>query len=358
MVTFKKKVFSKQLKVVGKYLKDHPVLPISAASLGVGVANYVTNTRRRQEGISQHKEQVKVLKDLNNNILKNSEALNAVNNALKDSSRNIVSIRDKSREEVNKSPRAIRGKIKSLFKKKEYSIQDGGFKGRKVEPKKSSVSVGAGLGAGVGAGLGMVMSANTPGAKTSTAAAIGAIFGAGVGALAVWLDNMAKESIFNQGLATKANSYTLIKSLETIYLPEESEVIEESKTTTSKDNTVHTKVVKKSSPKSTVSPIGTLFSVDGDPKKYIVNLLLRGNVLLILLNKPNTIELRNLNMILDKYCTNYKLADYSSTKLDPNIYLVEVNIVGNTAASIVYNIIESGIKVNILTTDRFGIKNI
>lgn len=362
MVIFKLKNFSKvkSLKSAGKFLKDHPVLPISAASLGISVANYRTNNKRREEGVEQHKEQIKTLKQLNNNILKNSEALNAVNSALKDNTNNL-SARSLNMALIPQTTAEKRGQsrrgIRSLFRKKErqYSIQDGGFKGRKIEPKKSSVGVGAGVGAAAGTVVGLAMSNNNP--ATKGAVAFGAIIGAGVGALAVWLNNVAKESIFNLGLATRANSYTLIKKLEAIYSPEEKEVVEESKTTTTNNNTTHTTVVRKSSPKSNVSPVGMLFNIDSDPKKHVVNLLLRGNVMLILLYKPNNLELSKMNHILDGYCSRYKLADYSSTKIESGVYLVEVNIVDNSEASLVRGIIESGMKVNILTTDRFGIKN-
>lgn len=356
MVTFKLKNFSKikSLKSTGKFIKDHPVLPISAASLGISVANYKTNNKRRAEGEKQHKEQIKALKQLNSNILRNSEALIAVNSALKDKNNNLsTKVVTVPNSEKNNNGRGLKS---MLFRKREkqYSIQDGGYKGRKVEPKKNSVGVGAGIGAGVGAFVGMTMHSN-PAAKGVVA--LSTLFGAGVGALAVWLNNVAKESIFNLGLATKANSYTLIKKLESIYSPEEKEVVEESRTEYTSSNTTHTTTIKRSTPKSNVSPVGTLFNVDSDPKKHVINLLLRGNVMLILLYKPNNLELSNMNRILDSYCSRYKLADYSSTKVESGVYLVEVNIVDGTEANLVRNMIESGMKVNILTTDRFGIKN-
>lgn len=356
MVIFKLKNFSKvkSLKSAGNYLKHHPVLPISAASLGISVANYRTNTKRRAEGEEQHKEQIKTLKQLNSNILKNSEALIAVNSALKDNA-NLSSRAATVPQSLDKKSKS-RG-LKSMFfrkREKQYSIQDGGFKGRKVEPKKGSIGVGAGVGAAAGTVIGLAIS-NSP--ATKNAVAFGTIIGAGVGALAVWLNNVAKESIFNLGLATRANSYTLIKKLEAIYSPEEKEVVEESKTVTNDNNTTHTTIVRKSSPKSNVSPVGMLFNIDGDPKKHVVNLLLRGNVMLMLLYKPNNLELSKMNHILDGYCSRYRLADYSSTKIESGVYLVEVNVVDNSEASLVREIIESGMKVNILTTDRFGIKN-
>ena len=51
------------------------------------------------------------------------------------------------------------------------------------------------------------------------------------------------------------------------------------------------------------------------------------------------------------------MADYTSEKLSAGMYLVEVNIVQGAERRIVIGLIQSGLKVNILTTDRFGIKN-
>lgn len=354
MTVFKQKDFSK-IKSIGKYIKNHPILPLSAASLGVGLANYTTNTKRRKEGLEQHKEQVRVLKELSSNITKNSEALREVNSALKKNN-----LKTDPRGEIYLNQRGIQ-RIKKirfpLFKEKDYSIQEGGFKGQKISPKKGSIGVGAGIGAGVGSGFGLLSTSSNPVANNSSVIAISALIGAGVGAVAVWLSNIARESIFNTGLATKANSYTLIKSLESIYLPKEGTIEDSVTTTTTENNITHTRTVKSTTPKSNISPVGTLFSVDNDPKKHVVNILLRGNVMSILVNKPSTVELQKINGILDNYCRHYKLADYTATKLESNIYLVEVNIVDNTEATLVNKFIESGLKVNVLTTDRFGIKN-
>lgn len=356
MKSFRQKTYSKKktISLAGKYLKDHPLIPISTASLGVGIANYATNTKRRKEGINQHKDQIKVLKDLNTNISKNNDALISVQNALKLNTDNLVSIK-----ESNSNKELPKKSSKYIKFRKSFSIQDGGYKGQKVSPKKSSIGTGVGLGAVIGGGLGISSSSSNPVADTTTCIAISTILGAGVGALAVWLNNIAKESIFNSGLSTNANSYTLIKKLESIYTPQNEESVEDSVTTvSSKNNVTYTRTVKTSPTKSSISPAGILFSIDNDPKKHVINVLLRGNVMSILVNKPSSVELMKINKLLDKYCSSYKLADYSATKLETNIYLVEVNIVNNTEASLVQSIINSGLKVNILTTDRFGIKNI
>ena len=362
MKSFRQKIYSKKktISLAGKYLKDHPLIPISTASLGVGIANYATNTKRRKEGINQHKDQIKVLKDLNANISKNNDALISVQNALKLNADKLVSIKDSNSNKENNSNKELPKKSLKFIKfRKSFSIQDGGYKGQKVSPKKSSIGTGVGLGAVIGGGLGISSSSSNPVADTTTCIAISTILGAGVGALAVWLNNIAKESIFNSGLSTNANSYTLIKKLESIYAPKSEESVEDSVTTvSSKNNVTHTRTVKTSPTKSSISPVGILFSIDNDPKKHVINVLLRGNVMSILVNKPSSVELMKINKLLDKYCSSYKLADYSATKLETNIYLVEVNIVNNAEVSLVQSIINSGLKVNILTTDRFGIKNI
>ena len=98
MVTFKKKVFSKRKNTkVLKYLVDHPILPLSAASLGIGIANYRTNTKRQKEGVEQHKAQLEALKSLNESVNKNSEALSSVNRALLDNNRAFV-IKNETKE--------------------------------------------------------------------------------------------------------------------------------------------------------------------------------------------------------------------------------------------------------------------
>lgn len=326
------------------YLKDHPILPLSAASLGVGIANYKTNTKRQRESIQQHKEQLEALTRLSKNISKNSESLNELNKNLE----------KESGDDIKR--RSIFGKLLN----KDFSIQDGGFKGRKLLPEKSSVGTGAVVGGALGAGVGAFLGHEQK--ESGSFALVGGLFGAGIGALAVWLNNIANESYFNLGLSTRANSYTLIKGLERIYIPEEDEV-EESTETTTYDKDVFGRRVKsttkvtKSPRKSSVSPIGTLFSVDSDPKRCTINLLLRGNVLVMLVTKPSNLELTKINNVLDKYCRKFKMADYSSKTIEKNTYLVEVNIVQNQEAYLVSDLINSGLKVNILTTDKFGIKN-
>lgn len=353
MIKFKQKDFSKKLSSAVKYVKDHPILPLSAASLGVGIANYRTNTKRQKEGVEQHKAQLVALKSLNESVNKNSEALSNVNRALLENTSTLV-IKNETKGNQPNQKKIKNSLIKRIFKRKEYSIQDGGFKGRKIEPVPTSVGLGAGIGAGIGGAIGLGV------IKTGSGAAVGAILGAGIGALATWLSNVAEKSIFNSGLTRGANSYTLIKYLERYYSPQEDEVVE---TSTSKTDVVggtsitQTRKTISSPRKSSVNPIGTLFNVDSDPKKCVVNILLRGNVMVLLMNKPTSMELMKANSVLDSYCRSYKMADYKSEKIDSNMYLVEINIVQSTEGSLVIGLIQSGLKVNILTTDRFGIKN-
>lgn len=353
MIRFKQRFFSKKgiLKKTVDYVKDHPILPISAASLGIGVANYKTNTKRQKEGVEQHKEQLKALNSLNNNITKNNEALAKLDLILKEN--------NKVLEKTSKTstPEKRSRSILTIFKRKNYSIESGGFKGRKVEPSPSSVSKGALVGGSIGALAGTVVGHSSSTGDTGIFALIGAGFGAGIGAFVTWMSNVANKSIFNSGLSNRANSYTLCNYLDKYY--REPEVSEEEIESSNKQlgNKQITTIRKISKSNTSINPVGTLYNIDSDPNKYVVNILLRGNVMVMLINKPTTFELKKLNIVLDNYCSSYKLADYTSEKLGKDMYLVEINIVNNTEGTFIVNLINSGIKVNILTTDRFGIKN-
>lgn len=352
MKNFRQKQFSKSkvLKKSLKYVKDHPILPVSTASLAVGLANYKTNTKRQKESVVQHEEQLKALKNLNENIVKNSEALSNVQIALKDHKVSLDTHRDSS-------PKTAPHKRTFLiFRKKDFSIQDGGFKGNKEEPKPSKIYKGALTGAAIGTGVGGILGASNTGVSASSVLIGSSILGAGLGALTVWLNNIAEKSVFNRGLARKANSYTLCKALEDYYT--EPERVEEKVTMHNLGDGMKITNTTRTKKSSSINPQGTLFNMDADPKKHVVNLLLRGNVMVMLLNKPTQTELKKLNILLDSYCKSYRLADYTSEKLGKDMYLVEISIVNNTEGSLVINLIEAGFKVNILTTDRFGIKNI
>ena len=350
MKNFKQKDFSKTKSAL-KFIKDHPVLPISAASLGVGVANYATNTKRTRDNEKYQKAQLEAISNMNNSLIENNRSLREVSAALGENS---GYLRQQSNRLI-KEPEKPKRKRFRLF-----SIQDGGYRGRKITPEKSNVGIGAGIGAVIGSGFGLLGAQSNPAASGSTSVAVGALLGAGIGALFTWMSNIARESIFNSGLSRFANSYALIKALENYFTPKtensEEEVVTETETVGNKTISRSKKTV--TSPRiSTVNPVGTLFSVDSDPKKYICNVLLRGNVLVILVNNPNSNELRIMNAVLDKYCSKYKNADYTSRKLDKNSYLVEVKVVQGAEAEVVLGFINNGIKVNILTGDRFGIKN-
>lgn len=367
MAKFKQKKFSKKLEVVkkaGKYLIDHPILPVSTTALGINIANYKTNKRRTEEGKEYQEAQLQAMKDLNENITRNNEALLIVKDALGENSKRLSERRDEEYKPISKKRK--KNILAAIFRPKEeekdYSIQEGGFKGRKVEPQKANVFKGASVGTVIGAGVGLIptLGTRTDSKTKMISAGIGALVGSGLGALVTWLDNVARKSVYNTGLETKANSYDLVVALEDYYTPDPEDEEEEVITTTENyggirvQRTTKTKTREK---KSQISPIGMLFNIDADPKKHVINILLRGNVMVILINKPTNTELNKCNIILDNYCKKYRFADYSAEKLGKDAYLVEVNIVKNSSDEIVIDLIDSGLKVNILTTDRFGYKN-
>jgi protein involved in polysaccharide export with SLBB domain len=105
MVKFKQKNFSKKLEVVkkaGKYLIDHPILPVSTTALGINIANYRTNKRRTEEGKEYQEAQLQAMKDLNENITRNNEALLIVKDALGENSKRLSERRDEEYKPISK----------------------------------------------------------------------------------------------------------------------------------------------------------------------------------------------------------------------------------------------------------------
>lgn len=65
MVNFREKTFSK--KAIGRlaaYIKKYPLIPISTASLGVGIANHVLNKRKKDNDIDLQKRQITAMENL------------------------------------------------------------------------------------------------------------------------------------------------------------------------------------------------------------------------------------------------------------------------------------------------------
>lgn len=77
-IKFKKKEFSKISKAV-TYVKKHPTVPITAASLAVGTANLATNRSRHDRDREYQDKQLRAMNNLTNsltNLNKNVEQVN------------------------------------------------------------------------------------------------------------------------------------------------------------------------------------------------------------------------------------------------------------------------------------------
>ena len=94
---------------------------------------------------------------------------------------------------------------------------------------------------------------------------------------------------------------------------------------------------------------GTLYVVNDDPEKHTISAYYSANVLVLYINNPKSRELNYLNTILDKYCYNYKNADYTATKVKNNVYEVEVAVVEGTEADICLDLSAGGFIINIIT---------
>lgn len=240
------------------------------------------------------------------------------------------------------------------FRLKNFSIQDGGYKGGKYQPVKANYAKGAGLGASVGAVAGVLSGMNK--GNTIGGAALGLAAGAGIGAFIAWMREKCDQSIFNSGKPTIANSYTLIQELEELYATydPDNEEVNVSRTQTDSDGNTFT-VARKTTRgnKTGVVAKGTLYTVNEDPNKCTISAYYSAGVLVLYVNRPKNHELSFLNKILDKYCYSYKNADYTATQIRNNVYEVEVAIVAGTETDICEQLVDSGFCLNIMTTNKF-----
>lgn len=330
MIKFKKKEYSKATgtgRRVINFVKEHPMIAISSTGLGISGTNLAVNASRHREAKKYQENQLKAMDDL-------TKALGKVDKSLKNTTPGQV----KPAEETTRI-----GRLKL------FSIEDGGYKGGKRTPGQGSYLAGMAVGAAGGGVLGFMAKGEKAGGL------IGAGIGLGVGALFTWLSNLADKSVFNSGKSTNANSYNLIKEIDQSYqnqAPDEEEETTTITRTTENGTTVSkTKRVQVNKVQNT-DPRGIVYDIDGDPKKHTVSVLYRGNILMMYIYKPTSIELKTMNYLLDTYCHSYKNADYISSTVSKNVYVVEVNVIRGSENFIAKELINSGYKINILTGNK------
>lgn len=249
------------------------------------------------------------------------------------------------------------------FRQKDFSIQEGGYKGGKRELNKASypkrIGIMGALSAGVGATMAASSASEIAGQSVAKAGLVGAglglAAGAALGAFSAWFQNKCDESAFNTGLTNGANSFTLIKILEDIYSQADDEEINISRTdvdpNTGSSVTYAKKTVRNNH--TGITAKGTIYAIDGDPNKHVVSAYYSANVLIMYINRPKNHELSFLNKILDEYCHLYKNADYTATQLRNNVYEVEVAIVSGTESWICEKLVNAGFCLNIMTGNKF-----
>lgn len=97
MVAYIKR-FSKRstIKKVGRYIKQHPLLPLSALTASVSTANYATNLRRGEKDKDYQERQLAAMDRLTTSLSKTSELIEST-------SKEISSDQKKNSEKGNKS---------------------------------------------------------------------------------------------------------------------------------------------------------------------------------------------------------------------------------------------------------------
>lgn len=239
-----------------------------------------------------------------------------------------------------------------------FSLESGSYNGGKRTPSKSDSGLvgGAVVGGLIGAALGGIMAVT----ERAKAAMIMGLAGAGFGLVTKWLSNITDQSEFNRGRSGGYNSFSFLDWLDFYFNPGE----QESETTTSSSSsetdetgrTVSRTVTRKTVARPKREAEGVRYAVDGDPKKYIVSILFSGHSAGMYINNANPRELQLIDRILDIYCYSFRNADYISEKIGKGSYFVDVKLIDGEEYQIGKLLIDNGIKLNILTGNRFGIK--
>ena len=231
-----------------------------------------------------------------------------------------------------------------------FSLESGSYSGSKRTPRSLSQGIANStvIGGLLGAALG-----GFSGGKVLT----GGLIGAGLGAVSMWLSNITDQSVFNSKINDRYSSYDFIDEIDRLYNKQE----EDSEITTSETESVKTgktisarTVTKKSTIRPKRESEGIRYDIDGDPKKHVVNILFSGSAALYI-NKANPREIQIINQTLDDYCKYFRNADYVSESIGKDSWFVNIKLVNGYESWVGTDLIERGIKLNIITGQRFGI---
>lgn len=354
--------FSKYWGKFKQGVKDDPVkaaaLGVSSAALGVGTLNYMTGVSRQKQSARQSKQQIAATERLTN-------ALGNLDTSIKKQISNQAAIPTDEQLIAEEQKNSTFHKIR----KKLFSIEEGSYQGGKRSLFKANygarVAAGAAIGAAGGAAIGHNVGAGTM-KGTLIGMGIGGVIGAGVGAFTGWIQEVADRSVFNTGRAEDGNSYELLQYLDQSVTNHESRGEDEtvvSATQPTEDGGSVTVQKRYQTDTRVRKPQSILYEVDADPRKCVVSLCFRFGVLVMYVHNPSRQELGILNKLLDKYCYTYKNADYVSTQVNSNCYVIELSIVGYNQAKymdilnyFILPLTNGGEKVNIISGTKMGVK--
>lgn len=231
-----------------------------------------------------------------------------------------------------------------------FSLESGSYDGSRRTPRGSGDGIlgGAILGGLIGAAWGGI------GTSSKKGALIGGLAGAGLGAVTTWLSNISDQSSFNSGVNDKYNSWDFLDSLDS-YFNEDTQDSEVTTSSTETNGNSSRTVTKKSIVRPKRDAEGIRYDIDGDPRKHVVNILFSGSAALYI-NKPTPKEISIIDKVLDDYCRLFKKADYLSEKVGKDSYFVDLKLIEGYENWVGIELIERGIKLNVITGQRFGIK--
>ena len=369
-------------KRLGDQLKNDPLKATAAgasvAGLGVASINLAYNRNRTHNAKKYQEDQLNAMNRL-------TDAMTKVNASTQHSTETQKHLLSELQKKEQQGQRQIPGNAQqqitnhendgffASFRPKNFSIEDGSYKGDKRTTFKPS-AIGTGVGGAVGAGIGaLIAHGNRPNANYGKGMIIGAAVGASVTELLQLLYKVADESAFHTP-ESKLSTIHLLQVIEDHYHVNAYEETREEEAEIGYEDADIYAHGKATNPRTDINDLNARsrgkssvttyhkeryivpYSVDDSPKKSTVNITLRFGVLVMYINNPIRQELQIMNNALDDYCHYFENANYISRTVSKNCYLVELQVVGNEipylytlVQKVIAPMLWGSIKVNFIT---------
>lgn len=221
-----------------------------------------------------------------------------------------------------------------------FSIQSGKYEGKKRTPMH-----GGKLKWGLITGGLVFLLGKFKGIDSSDALKAATISGLAA-AFLKWMFNANDQASFNSALAS-GSAYKLIDKLDELIIGDQ---VDETTTTTRTGSDGSTTSRSRTVRGRQRKDLGNLaYSVDRNPAECDINIAYDGTHMIFLLNNLSDRRLKLLSNELDAVCHRFRLADYRSKMIKKGFYIVDFLTPSDSYWYIPYDLVQYGIKFNILT---------